>query len=118
VFFTIVAVVVSNVAARARMQAVAAMGRARMTESLYAFSRKLAGVATLDDALWATTYQIALMLKVRVVVLLPEHGTLAVKSGYPPEDTIGDADVAAAKCAPAAARSGSSGLTATSRDRC
>jgi two-component system, OmpR family, sensor histidine kinase KdpD len=99
VFFTIVAVVVSNVAARARMQAVAAMGRARTTESLYAFSRKLAGVATLDDALWATTYQIALMLKVRVVVLLPEHGTLAVKAGYPPEDTIGEADVAAAKWA-------------------
>jgi two-component system sensor histidine kinase KdpD len=99
VFFTIVAVVVSNVAARARMQTVAVMGRARTSESLYAFSRKLAGVATLDDALWATTYQIALMLRVRVVVLLPEHGTLAVKAGYPPEDTIGDADVAAAKWA-------------------
>jgi two-component system sensor histidine kinase KdpD len=99
VFFTIVAVVVSNVAARARMQTVAVMGRARTSESLYAFSRKLAGVATLDDALWATTYQIALMLKVRVVVLLPEHGTLVVKAGYPPEDTIGDADVAAAKWA-------------------
>jgi two-component system sensor histidine kinase KdpD len=99
VFFMIVAVVVSNVAARARTTAVTAMGRARTTESLYAFSRKLAGVATLDDALWATTYQIALMLKVRVVVLLPEHGTLAVKAGYPPEDTIGDADVAAAKWA-------------------
>jgi two-component system sensor histidine kinase KdpD len=99
VFFTIVAVLVSNVAARARTQAVAAMGRVRTTESLYAFSRKLAGVATLDDALWATTYQIALMLKVRVVVLLPEHGTLAVKAGYPPEDMIGEADVAAAKWA-------------------
>jgi two-component system sensor histidine kinase KdpD len=99
VFFTIVAVVVSNVAARARMQTVAVMGRARTSESLYAFSRKLAGVATLDDVLWATTYQIALMLRVRVVVLLPEHGTLAVKAGYPPEDTIGDADVAAAKWA-------------------
>jgi len=34
VFFTIVAVVVSNVAARARTQAVAAMGRARATELL------------------------------------------------------------------------------------
>jgi two-component system sensor histidine kinase KdpD len=99
VFFAIVAVVMSNVAARAPMQAVAAMGRARMTESLYAFSRKLAGVATLDDVLWATTYQIALMLKVRVVILLPEQGTLVVKAGYPPEDTIADADVAAAKWA-------------------
>ena len=36
-----------------------AMARARTTESLYAFSRKLAGVGTLDDVLWATAYQIA-----------------------------------------------------------
>jgi two-component system sensor histidine kinase KdpD len=34
-----------------------------------------------------------------VVMLLPEHGTLAVKAGYPPEDTIDQADVAAAKWA-------------------
>jgi len=99
VFFIIMATLVSNVAARVRVQAVTAMARARTTDALYAFSRKLAGVGTLDDVLWATTYQIALMLKVRVVVLLPEHGTVVVKAGYPPEDTLGDADVAAAKWA-------------------
>jgi two-component system sensor histidine kinase KdpD len=49
--------------------------------------------------LWATAYQIALMLKVRVVILLPEHGTIAVKAGYPPEDMLDDADIAAAKWA-------------------
>src|SRR5262249_505777 len=54
IFFPIVAIVVSNVAARSRTQAVAAIGRARNTELLYAFSRKLAGVGTLDDVLWAT----------------------------------------------------------------
>jgi two-component system, OmpR family, sensor histidine kinase KdpD len=96
VFFIIMATLVSNVAARVRVQAVTAMARARTTDALYAFSRKLAGVGTLDDVLWATTYQIALMLKVRVVVLLPERGTVVVKAGYPPEDTLGDADVAAA----------------------
>ncbi len=99
VFFIIMATLVSNVAARVRTQAVTAMARARTTEALYSFSRKLAGVGTLDDVLWATTYQIALMLKVQVVILLPEHGTIVVKAGYPPEDTIGDADVAAAKWA-------------------
>jgi two-component system sensor histidine kinase KdpD len=98
-FFTLVAIVVSNVAARGRAQAVAAMDRARTTESLYAFSRKLAGTATLDDVLWATAYQTALMLKVRVVLLLPENGTIVVKAGYPPEDMLGDADLAAAKWA-------------------
>ncbi len=99
VFFTIVAVVVSNVASRARNQAVAAMARARTTDLLYAFSRKLAGVGTLDDVLWATAYQTALMLKVRVVILLPENGSIAVKVGYPPEDRLYDADIAAAKWA-------------------
>jgi len=99
VFFIIMAVLVSNVAARVRTQAVTAMARARTTEALYVFSRKLASVGTLDDVLWATAYQTALMLKVRVVILLPENGTIVVKAGYPPEDTLDDADVAAAKWA-------------------
>ena len=98
-FFAIVAVVVSNVAARARTLAVTAMARARATESLYAFSRKLSGAGTLDDVLWASAYQAALMLKVRVILLLPEDGILAVKTGYPPEDVVDEADLAAAKWA-------------------
>jgi len=96
VFFIVMAIIVSNVAARVRTQAVVAMTRARTTELLYAFSRKLASTATLDDVLWATAYQTALMLKVRVVLLLPENGSIAVKAGYPPEDTLGPADLAAA----------------------
>ena len=75
------------------------MARAATTEALYAFSRKLAGVGTLDDVLWATAYQAALMLKVRVVLLLPEKGRIEVKAGYPPEDELDDADLAAAKWA-------------------
>ena len=98
-FFIAMAILVSNVAARVRTQALAAMGRARTTESLYAFSRKLAGVGTLDDVLWASAYQAALMLKMRVVLLLPEQGSIAVKTGYPPEDILDDADLAAAKWA-------------------
>lgn len=99
ILFMVVAMLVSNVAARVRTQADAAIGRIRMTEQLYAFSRKLAGTATLDDVLWATAYQIALMLKVRVVLLLPEEGLLTVKSGYPPEDELDQADLAAANWA-------------------
>ena len=96
-FFTAMAILVSNVAARVREQAMTAIARARTTESLYAFSRKLAGVGTLDDVLWASAYQAALMLKVRVVLLLPEDGSIAVKAGYPPEDILDEADLAAAK---------------------
>src|SRR5579862_218220 len=95
--FTLVAVTVSHVAGRGRMQTVAAQARVRAVESLYAFSRKLAGTATLDDVLWATAYQTALMLHVRVVLLLPANGSIAVRAGYPPEDTLDDSDIAAAK---------------------
>jgi two-component system, OmpR family, sensor histidine kinase KdpD len=98
-FFIVMAIIVSNVAARVRTQAVVAMTRARTTESLYTFSRKLAGAGTLDDVLWATAYQTALMLKVNVVLLLPENGSIAVKAGYPPEDTLDAADLAAANWA-------------------
>jgi len=114
----------------------------RTTESLYAFSRKLAGTATLDDVLWATAYQTALMLKVRVVLLLPEDGIIPSRR-LSPEDELDQADLAAAnwawgndrpagrgadtlpgakrlfcRCGPAADRSVSSASTTTEPARC
>ncbi len=97
VTFAIVAVIGSNLTARLRAQAVTAQQRAKTTEDLYAFSRKLSGIVSLDDLLWATSFQIASMLRVRVVILLPEGQTLSVRSGYPPEDWMDEADMAAAK---------------------
>jgi two-component system sensor histidine kinase KdpD len=100
-FFLVVAVITSNLTAGMRSQAVTARSRAKTTAELYAFSRKLAGIVGLDDLLWATAYQIASMLRVRVVVLLPEGdrendgGELAVRGGYPPEDELDAADLAA-----------------------
>ncbi len=95
--FSIVAVVASNLTARMRAQTGTARARARTTEELYQFSRKLAGAVSLDDVLWATVHQVALMLKVRVVVLLPGTEGLAVQAGFPPDDEFDDADLAAAK---------------------
>jgi two-component system sensor histidine kinase KdpD len=97
IVFLIVAVIASNLTGRVRLQALAARQRAKMTEDLYLFSRKLAGVVQLDDLLWATAHQIAQMLKVRVVLLLPAGETIEVRAGFPPEDMIDDADLAAAK---------------------
>jgi two-component system sensor histidine kinase KdpD len=99
VLFTVVAIIVSQVAGRGRTRTVTAQGRVRTIESLYAFSRKLAGAGTLDDVLWAAAYQTALMLNVRVVFLLPENASIAVKAGYPPEDRLDEADLAAANWA-------------------
>lgn len=98
--FTIVAVLVSNLAAQVRGQALTAQARARTTEALYAFSRKLAGVSTLDDLLWATAYQLASQLDLQVVILLPDPDEgVSVRAGYPPEDRLEPADVAAARWA-------------------
>ncbi|GAA0575992.1 sensor histidine kinase [Rhizomicrobium electricum] len=96
VTFGIVAAIASNLTARVRAQALVARERATVTESLYQFSKKLAGVYALDDLLWATSFQIAQMLKVRVVILLPENGLLTVRAGYPPEDVLDESEVAAA----------------------
>ena len=60
-FFLVVALIASNLTARVQRQAAAARQRARTTEDLYLFSRKLAGTGTLDDVLWASAYQIAAM---------------------------------------------------------
>jgi len=95
-FFLIVAVIASNVAARARNQLVTARQRARTNEELFAFSRKLAAIGTLDDLLWTTAGQIARMLKLRVVILMPGLHGIEVKAGYPPEDQLDEADLAAA----------------------
>jgi two-component system sensor histidine kinase KdpD len=97
--FTLEAVLVSNLAARARLSAVVSQGRAKATERLFGFSRKLAACGTLDDVLWATSAQVAAMLRVRVVLLLPDAQTVAVRAGYPPEDMLDEADLAAAQWA-------------------
>jgi two-component system, OmpR family, sensor histidine kinase KdpD len=95
-FFAVTAVITSNLMARVRAQAITARQRARTTDELYQFSRKLAVTANLDDLLWAAVHQIALMLKVHVVILLPDNGSLVVRAGYPPEDRLDQADLGAA----------------------
>ncbi len=98
-FFLVVAVIVSNLTAATRSQVVTARARAKTTAELYAFSRKIAGIGALDDLLWATAYQIASMLNVRTVLLMPlgDGEGLEVASAYPPEDRLDDADMAAAR---------------------
>ena len=54
------------------LQAVIAQAGLATTEALYAFSRKLAGVGRLTTCCGQSAFQIASMLNVRVVLLLPE----------------------------------------------
>lgn len=96
-FFTISALLTSGIALRIRSQAQLAQRQAQATGELYAFSRKLAGTVDIYDVLWAAAHQIAAMLRADVVLLLPEGGRLEVLAGYPPEDRLAEADLAAAR---------------------
>lgn len=97
-FFFFTAFVVSNLTAKVRAQAVTARNRAATTEALYAFSKKLAGIVSLDDLLWAIAYQIAHALKTDVVIVLPNaDGVLRVAAGFPPEDDLDQGELGAAK---------------------
>jgi two-component system sensor histidine kinase KdpD len=98
-FFLIAALIASNLAARMRAQTLSARARTKVTEQLYQFTRKIAAAPLLDDLLWATAYQVAAMLEVRVVLLLPEDGRLEVRAGYPPEDALDEGNLAAARWA-------------------
>jgi two-component system sensor histidine kinase KdpD len=96
-FFLIAALVVSNLTAQKQRQTQSIATRAKTTAELYAFSRKVAGIGSLEDLMWAVTYQIAAMLNCDVVVLLPGPDGLQVRAGYPPEDMLDAADMAAAQ---------------------
>lgn len=94
----VVAVTASNLASRVRVQADLASARAAIASELYRFTGKLAAIARLDDLLWAVAFQVSSMLKVNVVILLPDPKTkrLEIRVGYPPEDEIDAQDYAAA----------------------
>src|SRR6202012_2459759 len=93
-----VAVFTGNLAARVRAQADVAAKRAGIAGELYKFTGKMAGIARLDDILWAASYQIAAMLKTNVVILLPNRKSrqLEIRGAFPPDDELSVDDIAAA----------------------
>ena len=93
-----VAVIAGNLAARVRAQADLAAARATVMTELFRFTGKLAGIARLDDILWAASFQIASMLKTNVVILLPNPVSKSpeVRGGFPPDDELDAQDLAAA----------------------
>ncbi|WP_374368975.1 DUF4118 domain-containing protein [Dongia sp.] len=99
-FFLMVAILTSNLTARVRAEARVSRQRAASTAALYNFSRKVAAIGEMDDLLWAVAHQMALMLRVHVILLLPEeNGDITVRIGYPPDDELNAADLAAARWA-------------------
>lgn len=99
IIFLIVAVVIGGLAGFLREQADATRDRAEATQTLYDFSRKLSGAASKDDVLWLLASQSAAAVKGSSIILTPEGADLSITSGWPPEDSIGTSDWAAARWA-------------------
>ncbi len=98
-FFFIVAVIVSNLTAATRSQIVIARARTKTTSALYAFSRQLAGIGTLDDLLRATAYNVSSMLDAQTVLLMPAKAGEGIEIAcfYPPAGELDKPDIAAAR---------------------
>jgi two-component system sensor histidine kinase KdpD len=98
--FLAVASLVGWLAGRARDQERLARASAQATRSLFEFSRKLSGAATLDDILDTTTVYAQKTLAARsVVMLLPEDGELALSAAWPPVDELDPGENGAARWA-------------------
>ncbi|MDF7774081.1 sensor histidine kinase KdpD [Sphingomonas sp. AOB5] len=94
-----VAVMASQLAARVREQALLAQRSAAQNSALAGFARLLTGIrdeAELGQLLCA---EVARLLDVNAVLLLPEEGVLAVSAANPPEDRLEAIEQAAARWA-------------------
>jgi two-component system sensor histidine kinase KdpD len=80
----VVALVISTLTVRIRLQAESARQRERRTAALYAMSRELASTRGVEDILGAAVRHIVEVFRGQVVVLLPDPtGRLTRKTGYP-----------------------------------
>ncbi|HEX7871426.1 MAG TPA: DUF4118 domain-containing protein, partial [Sphingobium sp.] len=111
-----VAIVTSQFAARVRAQADLAQSSARQNAALAGFSRQLTSAVSQNELMQAICAEIARLLDVRTVLLLPASGGPDLRAAYPPEDRLDEIEKAAARWAMNNAQPagrGSSTLTAS-----
>jgi two-component system sensor histidine kinase KdpD len=94
-----VAVVTSQFAARVRAQADMAGSSARQNAALASFSRQLTASATQDELVQAICAEVARLLDVRAVLLLPSANGPDLRAAFPPEDKLEQIEMAAAQWA-------------------
>jgi two-component system sensor histidine kinase KdpD len=111
-----VAIVTSQFAARVRVQADLAATSARQNAALASFSRHLTASARREDLQQAICAEIARLLETRTALLVPGPGGPDLRAAFPPEDRLGQIELAAAQWAmdnDQSAGRGSSTLTAS-----
>jgi two-component system sensor histidine kinase KdpD len=99
VIFLAVAVMTSALGGRAREQARVSANRMRATRRLYEFTRKLSGLASLDEIAEGAATETNASLDRPAVVLLDQEGDLTLRAAWPPEDALDPASMSAARWA-------------------
>lgn len=96
IVFLLVAILTSQLTARARAQAALARHREQHTAALYAFARQIAGAVGLDDLLPIVVRHLAALFEAPAVVLTQDRGRLAVRATEPVDVAVGETELAAA----------------------
>jgi two-component system, OmpR family, sensor histidine kinase KdpD len=99
VIFLVVAVITSALAGRVREQMRIAVERTRATRRLYEFTRKLSGLATLDDVAEGAASEIHASLGRATTIFLAKNGELELRAAWPPEEALDTASMTAARWA-------------------
>ena len=94
--FLLVAILTSQLTARARDQAALARHREEHTAALYAFARQIAGAFGLDDLLPTVVRHLGGLFETPAVVLTQDAGHLTVRACEPAGVALGDNEIAAA----------------------
>lgn len=97
--FLITAASTGALAGRVHDQAEAVRLRARHSESLYEFTRKLASAGKLDDVLWAAAAHLQKITGGSVAFLTPEDGELQLRIAWPPDVDLDEGELSAARWA-------------------
>jgi PAS domain S-box-containing protein len=97
--FLLVAVLTSQLTARAREQAEAARRREARTSALYAFAREIAGAAGIDELLRGIVDHVGRAFQAQAVLLLPEQEQLRVRAAHPPDAVLAAAERGTARWA-------------------
>ena len=97
--FLVVAVLAGSLAGRIRDQNAALLANVAATQSLYEFSRKLAGAVQSDDVLWAAAAHLHATLGRQTVLLLADGQSLTPHAAWPPDAQLDAAETSAARWA-------------------
>jgi two-component system sensor histidine kinase KdpD len=97
VVFLLVAILTSQLTARAREQAEAARRREARTSALYDFVREVAGAADVDSLLRGIAEHVARTFSAQVVLMLPEGDRLRMRAAHPQGAALAAAERATAQ---------------------